>query len=148
MQDKNTATEIQKNMDQQTFLQSFSTLNKQQFPEKFVLATDQEINDAVEKAGKAFSIYKNKSGVEKAIFLETIGQEIMALGDTLLEKARLESGLPEARLAGERGRTVNQLKLFAALLREGSWVEAVIDTAWHFQPQAEIRPQPLPRATR
>ena len=129
MQDKNTITKIQTNMDQQTFLHSFSTLTKQELPEKYPMATDQEINDEVEKAGKAFAIYKNKSGVEKAIFLETIGQEIMALGDTLLEKARLESGLPEARLAGERGRTVNQLKLFAALLREGSWVDAVIDTA-------------------
>src|SRR5690606_13231410 len=40
-----------------------------------------------------------------------------------------ETGLPEARLKGERGRTVTQLNMFAAYVREGSWVEARIDKA-------------------
>jgi NADP-dependent aldehyde dehydrogenase len=53
----------------------------------------------------------------------------MQLGDALIERAHLESGLPQARITGERGRTVGQLKLFASLLREGSYVEAIIDTA-------------------
>ena len=56
-------------------------------------------------------------------------KEILALGDDLLERCNKETGLPLARLTGERGRTVNQLKLFAELLKEGSWVEARIETA-------------------
>jgi 2,5-dioxopentanoate dehydrogenase len=88
-----------------------------------------EIADAVEKAANAFKVYRNKSGHDKAQFLETIGEEIMALGDVLLKRCMDETGLPEARLTGERARTVNQLKLFAQTLREGSWVNARIDTA-------------------
>ncbi len=122
-----------------SFLTSFSTITGNELPEKFVIATDEEINEAVEKATTAFTIYKNKSGEEKAAFLEAIAEEIMALGDELIERAAMESGLPKARLTGERGRTVGQLKMFAELLREGSWVEAVIDTA---MPER----QPLPRA--
>lgn len=122
-----------------SFLTSFSTITGKEFPEKFVVATDEEINESVDKATAAFEIYKNKSGEEKALFLEAIAEEIMALGDDLLERSVMESGLPKARLTGERGRTVGQLKMFAELLREGSWVEAVIDTALPDR-------QPLPRA--
>jgi NADP-dependent aldehyde dehydrogenase len=53
----------------------------------------------------------------------------MSLGDDLIERAHRETGLPEARLIGERGRTVGQLKQFAHVVREGSWVDARIDTA-------------------
>jgi len=51
------------------------------------------------------------------------------LGDALLERCHLETALPMGRLQGERGRTMNQLKLFASVVREGSWVDARIDTA-------------------
>ena len=61
--------------------------------------------------------------------METIADEILALGDDLIKRGMEETGLPEARLTGERGRTVGQLKLFASLLREGSWVGARIDLA-------------------
>jgi alpha-ketoglutaric semialdehyde dehydrogenase len=122
-----------------SFLTSFSTITGNELPEKFVMATNEEANEAVEKASAAFVIYKNKSGEEKATFLEAIAEEIMALGDDLIDRAVMESGLPKGRLTGERGRTVGQLKLFAELLREGSWVEAVIDTA---MPER----QPMPRA--
>src|SRR5690606_10763340 len=98
-------------------------------PTIFYEATTEEIDEAVQKAEKAFQIYRKKSGVEKAGFLERIGEEIMNLGNELIQCCREETGLPEARLQGERGRTVNQLKLFAQLLREGSWVDARIDTA-------------------
>ena len=61
--------------------------------------------------------------------MEAIADEIMALGDPLIARACGESGLPEGRIQGERGRTCNQLKMFANLVREGSWVNATIDTA-------------------
>ncbi|MDQ6763503.1 MAG: aldehyde dehydrogenase family protein, partial [Bacteroidota bacterium] len=120
-------------------LASFSTVAQKKLPEEFTIATGGEVDKAVEKATTAFFIYKNKSAEERALFLETIADEIVALGDELVKRAMLESGLPEGRLTGERGRTVGQLKLFAQVLREGSWVEAVIDTALPDR-------KPLPRA--
>jgi len=91
-------------------------------------AAEGEVNHAVEKAAEAFPEYSKKSAEEKAAFLDAIGDEIMALGDELIDRCVKESGLTEGRLTGERGRTVNQLKLFADVVRAGSWVDARIDT--------------------
>lgn len=98
-------------------------------PEVFYNATNEELEAAAQKAAAAFEKYNQKTGEEKAAFLDAIADEIMALGDELLNRAMAESGLPAARLTGERGRTTGQLKMFAQLLREGSWVNASIDTA-------------------
>lgn len=108
-------------------------------PVTFTEATQTEINRAIELAAVAFKTYRNKSGKEKADFLEAIADEIVALGDDLIKRCMAETGLPEARLTGERGRTVGQLKLFAQVLREGSWVDARIDTA-----DPERKPLPKP----
>jgi len=97
--------------------------------EKFFEATPQEINAAILLAAEAFSVYKNKSGKEKAVFLECIATEIESLDMELIETASKETGLPIARITGERGRTTGQLRLFAAQLIEGSWVNAIIDKA-------------------
>ncbi|MEI7735091.1 MAG: aldehyde dehydrogenase (NADP(+)) [Ferruginibacter sp.] len=98
-------------------------------PGNFYQATEKETDLVAAKAAAAFKIYSQKTGEQKAVFLDTIAEEIMALGDELLHRAMAETGLPLARLTGERGRTTGQLKLFAQLLREGSWVNARIDTA-------------------
>jgi alpha-ketoglutaric semialdehyde dehydrogenase len=76
--------------------------------------------------------------MEKAHFLERIAEEIKALGDELIETCSRETALPKARLEGERDRTVNQLKLMADLLREGSWIGARID-------HADLDRKPLPK---
>ena len=60
--------------------------------------------------------------------LNQIAEEILALGDTLLERCHLETALPMGRLQGERGRTVGQIRLFAGVVKEGNWVDARIDT--------------------
>ena len=65
----------------------------------------------------------------RATFLETIAQNILDIGDELIERCVTESGLPRGRIEGERGRTVGQLRLFAEVVREGSFVEARIDPA-------------------
>jgi NADP-dependent aldehyde dehydrogenase len=109
-------------------MHAFSTVLKNNLPGEFSVATGQEISEAISKATSAFEIYKRTSFEERAEFLDTIADEIMQL-EELVQRAHLESGLPEARITGERGRTVGQLKLFASLLREGSFVEAIIDTA-------------------
>lgn len=96
---------------------------------RFYNVTTEEIDYAVTKAVSAFVVYRKKSGEEKAAFLECIAAEITALGDELINCCTTETALPKARLEGERTRTINQAKLFAALLKEGSWVDARIDTA-------------------
>jgi NADP-dependent aldehyde dehydrogenase len=92
-------------------------------------ATSSEINQACELAASAFEPYRNCSSEQRAAFLERIAEEILALGDDLIQRAKSETGLLEDRLNGERGRTVGQLRSFAELIREGSWVEATIDQA-------------------
>lgn len=108
---------------------AFSTLLNNNLPGEFTAATENEIREAVQKAKTAFAVYRQTSFAERADFLDTIADEIIELSDELIGRAHLETGLPQARITGERGRTVGQLKLFASLLREGSFVEAIIDTA-------------------
>ena len=95
----------------------------------FVEATSEEIDEALRLAASAFQVYKKKSGKEKSHFLNAIADEIDGLGDHLISTYTAESGLPEGRAAGEKGRTMGQLRAFAKLLEEGSWVDASIDTA-------------------
>ena len=95
----------------------------------FTNSTEAEINEAIQKATKAFDVYRKKDRESIANFLETVADEILNLGDALLNRCHLETALPLGRLKGERGRTMNQLKLFASVVREGSWVDARIDTA-------------------
>ncbi|MEX2235787.1 MAG: aldehyde dehydrogenase (NADP(+)) [Cyclobacteriaceae bacterium] len=115
--------------------------NRNKLEPGFHEASEKEIRLAVEKAASAFQHYRNKSGKQKADFLESIAEEITALGDDLIHRCMEETGLPEARLKGERGRTVTQLKLFATYLRDGSWVDARIDKAdpARTPPKADIR---------
>ena len=95
----------------------------------FTEATTEEINKAVALAKHAFRTYKAVSGKEKAAFLNAIADEILALDEVLIQTYCSESGLPEGRAIGERGRTIGQLRSFAKLVAEGSWVDASIDTA-------------------
>jgi NADP-dependent aldehyde dehydrogenase len=95
----------------------------------FTEATSEEIDAAVALAAVAFDSYKNTASKEKAQFLNAIAEEILALDDTLIQMYCQETGLPEGRAKGERGRTIFQLQSFANLLSEGSWVDATIDVA-------------------
>ncbi|MEX1010500.1 MAG: aldehyde dehydrogenase (NADP(+)) [Balneolaceae bacterium] len=113
--------------------------NNTTLPEPFYIATEKEVDRAMESANNAFPAYRDLSGKRKAEFLEAIAQEILSLGPTLLNRASAETGYPTGRIEGERGRTVHQLRLFAELLCEGSWVDARIDTA---DPGREPAPKP------
>ena len=95
----------------------------------FTEATSEEIDTAVALATEAFNLYKNTSCKERALFINAIADEILALDDTLVQMYCQETGLPEGRAKGERGRTIFQLQSFANLLSEGSWVDATIDVA-------------------
>lgn len=87
------------------------------------------IKEAIRKAKDAFSEFSTLHPHRKADFLEKIAEEIDALGEKLLQTASEESHLPLARFVGEKGRTLGQIRQFANLVREGSWVEATLDTA-------------------
>ncbi|NCI49614.1 aldehyde dehydrogenase (NADP(+)) [Sediminibacterium roseum] len=87
------------------------------------------INKIMQQSAEAFVSYRKTSAESRAVFLETIAANIESLGEELIGKASEETNLPAPRLTGERGRTTMQLRMFAQMLREGSWVEASIDTA-------------------
>jgi 2,5-dioxopentanoate dehydrogenase len=92
-------------------------------------ATGAQANEALLAADGAFDALRTATPETRALLLETLSDEILALGDALLERAHAETALPMARLTGERARAMNQCKMFANLIREGSWAEAAIDRA-------------------
>jgi alpha-ketoglutaric semialdehyde dehydrogenase len=92
-------------------------------------ATAGEVDAACGLAAQAFSTLRRSAPSQRASLLRGIADQIMSLGDTLLTRAMEETALPRPRLETERGRTCNQLKLFADVVEEGSWVEARIDRA-------------------
>ncbi|HZR29592.1 MAG TPA: aldehyde dehydrogenase (NADP(+)), partial [Terriglobales bacterium] len=101
----------------------------EELPTVFHEATETEAGRALLLAEQAFAEYRHKSADEIAKFLETIAAGLEALGQDLIARAHAETALPEPRLLSERGRTVGQLKMFATLVRDGSWVDARIDRA-------------------
>jgi NADP-dependent aldehyde dehydrogenase len=114
---------------------------------EFHIATGFDVDAALILAEKAFAVYRNIDKKRKATFLRNIAEEINNIGDDLINRAMAESGLPQARLQGERGRTMGQLNMFADLVEEGSWVEAVIDKALPDRqpaPRADIRKMLIP----
>jgi NADP-dependent aldehyde dehydrogenase len=82
----------------------------------------------MQQSAEAFEVYKQIKPAQRAAFLEAIAAEIEAQREILVTTAGEETNLPAARLNGEITRTTNQLQLFANLIKEGSWVDAVIDT--------------------
>jgi NADP-dependent aldehyde dehydrogenase len=97
------------------------------------------VDAACTAAAEAFGAYRATTSEQRAQFLEAIATNIEAIGETLIARAVAESGLPQARITGEVGRTTGQLRLFAAVLREGSWNGARIDT-----PLPDRTPLPRP----
>lgn len=106
---------------------------------QFTVATSAEVDRAVRVAREAMPALRTIDAERTAEFLDRIAEEIEGLGDELIQRAMLETGLPEGRLLGERGRTCAQLRLFAKVVREGSWVDARIDRAI---PDREPAPKP------
>ena len=105
----------------------------------FYSASLDELNRAAELAGQARIPFGNIPGRERAKFLRAIADNIEALGDALIERASLETALPNGRFVGERARTCGQLRMFADLLDDGSWVDARID---HSMPERQPVPKP------
>ncbi|MBA2780443.1 aldehyde dehydrogenase (NADP(+)) [Billgrantia kenyensis] len=109
--------------------------------------TQAEVERACVLADEAFDHFRDTALDERAAFLETIASEIEAIGDALIERAMAETGLPQARLEGERGRTCGQLRLFASVVRAGEWLDVRIDPALPERepmPRADLRQRHIP----
>ena len=105
---------------------------------EYYSATKDDVDFAARLADKAFSTFSRTTGAERAAFLRRIATKIEALGDELTSRAIRETGLPAARIQGETARTCGQLRLFADLVEDGSWVDARID-------RADAKRKPLPK---
>ncbi len=123
----------------QTTFRALNPATGRELDTGFIEATAGEIDEAVNLATGAFDAFRERSYMERASLLEAVAEEILETGDALIERCMKETALPEARLTGERMRTVNQLKLFASVLEQGTWLDARIDTA---NPDRQPAPKP------
>ncbi|WP_439487117.1 aldehyde dehydrogenase (NADP(+)) [Blastomonas fulva] len=112
----------------------------------FSIATKADVAAACLAANGAFPAYRALPRESRARFLEAIADQIEGLGDGLIDRAMEESGLPRARLTGERGRTAGQLRLFATELRLGDYLRVRIDHAQpdRTPPKPELRMKMVP----
>ena len=118
---------------------AYNPITGEKIAPAFGSSNERQVVDACLLAETAFDSYRHSGYEQRAIFLEQIADNIFALGDTLVQRAMAETGLPQARIEGERGRTIGQLRLFAGLARAGRGLDPRIDPAI---PERE----PLPRS--
>jgi alpha-ketoglutaric semialdehyde dehydrogenase len=104
----------------------------------FIAATKEEVDLAARLSSEAFVAYSRTPGRVRGAFLRTIATKIESIAGEIVERAGRETALPPARLQGETARTCAQLRLFAEVAEEGSWVSARID-------RADPDRKPLPR---
>jgi 2,5-dioxopentanoate dehydrogenase len=129
----------QKANGQRTF-QGIQATTNEALPQIYIEATADEADEALSKASAAFKVYRNLTDAQRATFLNAIAAEILAIGDMLIQTACAESGLPEARISGERGRTIGQIQAFAQFISNPAWKREIVDEA-----MTERQPLPKPR---
>ena len=117
---------------------TFRSAPAQGEPHDFSTGTVDLVKRACEAAEAAFPAYAATSREDRARFLEAIADEIEARAEAITAIGTSETGLPEGRLQGERGRTTGQLRLFADHIRKGDYLDRRVDTALPDR-------QPLPR---
>jgi 2,5-dioxopentanoate dehydrogenase len=105
----------------------------------FISATAEEVDSAARLAAEAFAVYRDVSGRERSAFLRTVAANIESIADDVIERAAQETALPKGRLQAETARTCAQLRLFAQIAEEGSWVNARINHG-----DANRKPAPKP----
>ena len=118
--------------------QAFAPQTGEPIQPVFRSATPQELERAARLATEAFGSYSETAGKTRAAFLRRIAAGFESHREELAQRAHLETALPMPRLSGEVNRTANQLRMFASVVEEGSWVQARIDPALPDR-------QPLPR---
>jgi NADP-dependent aldehyde dehydrogenase len=104
----------------------------------FIPATPEEVDLSARLAAEAFGVYRRVSGCDRGAFLRTIAAKIESIAEDVIERAGQETALPRARLQAETARTCGQLRLFAQVAEEGSWVNARVD-------HADLNRKPVPK---
>ncbi|HEV2401288.1 MAG TPA: aldehyde dehydrogenase (NADP(+)) [Candidatus Sulfotelmatobacter sp.] len=122
-----------------TRLHAFNPTTGQQLEPGFIPATAEEVDLAVRLAAEAFDTFRGTTGKERAALLRRIASNIESIAEDIIDRAALETALPRARLQGETARTCAQLRLFAQVAEEGSWLNARIDLA---DPNRKPLPKP------
>jgi len=119
--------------------ESFTNMPVEGAPDTFAAGRTEHVDRAARAAEEAFSSYQETSRADRAVFLRRIAEEIDARGDAITAIGTKETGLPAARLEGERGRTVGQLRLFADHIEDGGYLDRRHDPA---QPERAPAPRP------
>ncbi len=126
-------------------LQGVNPATGEVLPGHFSAPDAEQIDAACRLAGGAARGFAAAKPEARALFLEAIAEELVALGSALIERAVAETGLPVGRIEGERARTVGQLRLFASVLREGAFLKVATDAA---EPERKPLPKPALRTMR
>jgi 2,5-dioxopentanoate dehydrogenase len=118
---------------------AFNPVTGERLQPAFIPARPEEVDLSVRLAAEAFDVYRRVSGRDRGAFLRTVAAKIESIAEDVIERAGQETALPRARLQGETARTCAQLRLFAQVAEEGSWVNARIDRA---DPDRKPAPRP------
>jgi NADP-dependent aldehyde dehydrogenase len=125
----------------------FNPSTNEQLEPAYTLITENQLKAATSAAAEAFESFSTLDPETHAAFLDAIADNIEAIGDELIVRAGQETGLPAARLQGERARTTGQLRLFANVVRQGDFRGVRIDPAIPERaplPRADIRQRQIP----
>ncbi|MDR7183501.1 NADP-dependent aldehyde dehydrogenase [Microbacterium trichothecenolyticum] len=102
--------------------------------------TPEDVSAIVRRAAEAGTAWRRSTIVERVRALGAVADALDAHADELIAEAQRETHLPEPRLRGEVRRTSFQLRLFAEVLEEGTWLDARIDRADGEWPMGAPRP--------
>ncbi|MHA7299453.1 aldehyde dehydrogenase (NADP(+)) [Pseudarthrobacter sp. MDT3-1] len=125
----------------------FNPATNEQLAPAYSLITEEQLTTATSAAAAAYPSFSTLDPETHAGFLEAIADNIEAIGGELTIRAGQETGLPAARLTGERARTTGQLRLFAAVVRQGDFRGVRIDPALPERtplPRVDIRQRQIP----
>lgn len=125
----------------------FNPATNQALQPAYTLLTEEQLKAATTAAKEAFPSFSTLDPEAHAAFLEAIADNIDAIGEELITRAAQETGLPAARLQGERARTTGQLRLFAGVVRQGDFRGVRIDPALPGRtplPRPDIRQRQVP----
>ena len=119
--------------------------NGLELPDGFYQSGMAQVAEAARAAAGAAAAYRQLPLGQRADFLDATATAIDELGDSLVHRVVAETALPTTRAAGERARTVAQLRMFADLVRAGDFLGQRHDPAL---PERTPLPRPELRLTR
>ncbi|WP_035781279.1 aldehyde dehydrogenase family protein, partial [Arthrobacter sp. H14] len=107
----------------------------------------EDVDRAAALAADAFAEFRASDAETRAVFLERIASEIEAIAEPIVERVTAETGIAQGRAQGELARTTNQLRLFAGVVRDGSWRGVRVDPAMPDRaplPRPDLRQRKIP----